>query len=107
MPAVPLTGTPAGSTAGALVDLLVVRAALTPAGIAANTTAEQTFAVPGIPAGNYVATVSKPTTQAGIGIVNVRVSAVDQVAIAFGNFTIGVLTPTAAEVYTFLLARVA
>lgn len=105
MPIVPLTGLPNASGALGLVDLLIVRATLTPALVAANTTAEQTFAVPGVPVGVYVATVSKPTAQAGLGIVNVRVSAVDQVAITFSNNTAAGITPTAAEIYNFLLAR--
>lgn len=107
MATVPLTGLPASSSALALADLLVIRAALTPVLVAANTTEEQAFVIPGIPAGNYVATVSKPIAQAGLGIVNVRVSAADTVAITFSNNTAAGITPTAAEVYTFLLVRVA
>lgn len=107
MPTVPLTGTPVGSTALGLSDLLIVRVALTPALVAANTTAEQAFAVPGLPAGNWVVFASKPAAQAGLGIVGARVSAVDTVALTFSNNTAGGLTPTAGETYTLLLARAA
>lgn len=106
MPAVPPTGVPTSIAALALSDLLFVRVALTPAIVNANTTAEQTFAVSGIPAGNWMAVVNKPTTQAGLGIVGCRVSAVDQIAITFSNNTAGGITPTAGETYNVLLARV-
>lgn len=37
--------------------------------------------------------ISKPTLHAGVGIVNVRVSAKDTLAIQFLNTTAGALTP--------------
>lgn len=80
--------------------------ALTPTAVAANTTAEQTFAATGI--GLLVTDnvdVSKPSFQAGLGIVNVRVSAVDTLAITYGNFTASPITP-AAETYGVVVARV-
>src|ERR1017187_678820 len=74
---------------------------LSPISVAANTVAEQTFAATGI---GLLTTdqvsVSKPTTQAGLGIVNARVSAADTLAIAFINATAATITPTASEVYT-------
>lgn len=72
---------------------------LTPAAVAASTTAEQVFTVSGVRTGTVVA-VNKPTSQAGLDIVNARVSANNQLAITFVNVTAGVLTPTAAETYT-------
>jgi hypothetical protein len=77
---------------------------LSPASVAANTTAEQLFTVAGARAGDIV-TVSKPSAQAGIGIVGARVSAPDQVGITFGNWTGGGITPTAAETYLIRLGR--
>ena len=80
--------------------------ALTPSAVAANTTAEQTFAATGI--GLLVTDnvdVSKPTFQAGLGIVNVRVSAVDTLAITYVNATAGSLTPT-AETYQVAVTRI-
>lgn len=71
---------------------------LTPAAVAANTTAEQTFTVPGVAIGDVVY-VTKPSAQAGLGIVNVRVSAASTVAITFSNNTAASITPTAAETY--------
>lgn len=71
--------------------------ALTPAAVSANTTAEQTFTVTGLAPGQDVF-VNKPSAQAGLGIVNARVSAVDTLAITYVNATAGSLTPT-AETY--------
>ncbi len=79
---------------------------LTPASVAANTTAEQTFAATGI--GLLVTDnvdVSKPSFQAGLGIVNVRVSAVDTLAITYVNATASPIVPT-AETYQVAVTRV-
>lgn len=80
----------------------VFSATLSPALIAANTSAEQTFAVGGIPAGTILLAAQKPTAQAGLAIVGYRVSAADEVGITFGNFTGASITPTASEVYRFV-----
>lgn len=77
--------------------LFIIRQLLTPASCAANTSIEQTFAVPGLQVGDSV-DINKPTTQAGISIGNVRVSAANQLAIQFVNTTAGALVP-AAETY--------
>ena len=80
--------------------------AITPASVGAATTAEQTFSATGI--GLLVTDnvdVSKPSFQAGLGIVNVRVSAVDTLAITYVNPTAGALTPT-AETYQVAVTRV-
>ena len=71
---------------------------LSPASVAANTTAEQTFTVTGVAVGDVVY-VSKPTAQAGLGIVGVRVSAANQIGITFSNNTASPITPTASESY--------
>lgn len=77
-------------------------ATLSPAIVAANTTAEQLFTVTGVKV-NDVVVVNKPTAQAGLGIVGVRVSAANQVGITFSNNTAAGITPTASEVYSFLV----
>lgn len=74
-------------------------ATLSPAIVAANTTAEQLFTVTGVKVGDQVF-VNKPTAQAGLGIVGERVSAANQVGITFSNNTAAGITPTAAEAYT-------
>jgi hypothetical protein len=78
----------------------IVRTALTPAIVAANTTAEQCFTVLDARFGDMVL-VNKPTAQAGLGIAGARVSANDTVCITFINATAAGITPTAGEVYAF------
>lgn len=79
---------------------------LTPVAVGANTSAEQTFAATGIGllVTDFVAVV-KPSAQAGLGIVNVRVSAVDTLAITYMNDTSSSITPT-AETYLVNVQRV-
>ena len=75
---------------------------LSPAACGANTTAEQTFSVPAqVTMGtNTVVTVSKPTAQAGLGIVGARRASATTIGITFSNNTAAPITPTASEVYT-------
>lgn len=70
---------------------------LTPASVAANTTAEQAFTVPGLAVGDSI-DVNKPSHQAGLSVGNVRVSAANTLSIQFVNTTAGALVP-AAETY--------
>ena len=77
--------------------------ALTPASVAANTTAEQTFTVNGLVISDIV-TVNKPSLDAGIGIVNVRVSAANTLAITYINATASPVVPT-AETYNIMSVR--
>lgn len=77
---------------------------LSPSIVATITVAEQTFAVPGLAVGDFVQ-VTKPTTQAGLGLANARVSAANTLAIAFVNPTAAGITPTAGEVYMVKVTR--
>jgi hypothetical protein len=78
---------------------------LTPASVANATSAEQTFTMTGLLTTDFVY-VNKPTAQAGLGIAGARVSAVNTLAITFGNFTAATITPTASEVYVVNVVRV-
>lgn len=79
---------------------------LTPASVAANTTAEQTFTVTGLNVTtDFIASVSKPTTQAGLGIVGYRIPSNNNIAITFSNNTGGAIVPTAAETYRIVAVR--
>ena len=79
--------------------------AWSPAEVAAATSAEQNLTVTGVKVGDVIH-VNKPTAQAGLGVVGARVSAADTVSVTFGNFTAATpITPTAAEVYSFLVVR--
>jgi hypothetical protein len=71
---------------------------LTPAAVAANTTAEQTFTVAGLISGTEVY-VTKPSVTANLVIAGVRVSAANTLAINFANNTAATITPP-AEAYT-------
>jgi len=82
----------------AVMQLLT--ASLTPAAVAPNTTAEQTFTVTGVVAATSVY-ANKPTVQAGLSLANSRVSGTNSVVLAFANFTTATITPTAAETYVF------
>ena len=75
---------------------VVYTVTLTPAVVAANTCAEQTFAVTGVVSGSAV-TVNLQSPQPGIGIAGTRVSSAGNVAINFCNATATAITPAAAQ----------
>ena len=89
---------------GNILYTTMLQATLSPAQVAANTTAEQTFTVKGLMTTDFVQ-VCKPTAQAGLGIVGARVSAADTLAITFSNNTGAGITPTAAQVYKIRVDR--
>ena len=70
----------------------VFSVSLAPINVLANTSAEQTFAVTGLPAGAQVS-VSPPSITAGTGIVGARVKAAGSLGQTFGNFTAASLVP--------------
>lgn len=74
-----------------------------PASVAANTTAEQTFTVKPLSVNDLVM-VNKPTHDTGLGIVGVRVSAKDTLAITFANVTGSAIDPP-SEIYKILAVR--
>ena len=88
----------AGAGATTLLAVYHTTATLTPAAVAANTTAEQTFAVTNVAVGDII-NVNKPTSQAGLGLAGVRVASAGNIGITFVNATAASITPTAAEVY--------
>jgi len=49
--------------------------------------------------------INKPTSQPGLGVGNVRVSAANVAGVAFDNLSAGFLTPTASEVYGIVALR--
>jgi hypothetical protein len=95
---------PSTTPQGNIVGNWLLGISLSPASVAPNTTAEQTFTVQGLRVGDFVE-ANKPTTQAGLAIANARVSAANTLAIAFGNLTAATITPTAAEVYQVGISR--
>lgn len=83
---------------GNIANALLLGLTISPASVATITSAEQTFTLPGLQLGDVV-TVTKPTTQAGLGIVNSRVTATNTIGITFMNTTAGPIVPTAGETY--------
>lgn len=77
---------------------------ISPASVAANTTAEQLFTLPGVVPGDLI-TVNKPTAQAGLGIVGARASAANQIGITFSNNTAAPIVPTASQTYSVKVER--
>ncbi len=100
-----MSNSPSTACSGNVQNEWVIGVTLSPASVANATSAEQTFAVNGLLKGDMI-TVSKPTSQAGLGIVNSRCSANGVLAITFMNATAATITPTASEVYLVNVARV-
>jgi hypothetical protein len=73
------------------------------ASVAANTSAEQTFTVAGLLTDMQIS-VSKPSANAGLGVVNARVSAANTLALTFMNATGGAINP-GAETYKIVGTR--
>jgi hypothetical protein len=79
---------------------------LSPASVAANTTAEQTFTLPGVRTSDMIIGVSRAgAAQAGLGIVGWRVTAADTLGITFSNNTASPIVPTASTTYLVEWAR--
>lgn len=95
---------PSTLSRGNILAQWVLSVALSPASVAPNTTAEQTFTCTGVLLGDMVQ-ITKPTSQGGLAVVNSRASANGVIAIAFGNLTAATITPTASEVYYVEVSR--
>ena len=92
-----------GIITGNVASMGVITTSINVASVAANTTAEQEFTIPGLRTGDFVR-ASKPSLSAGLGVVNARVSAADKIAISFVNATAAPIDP-AAETYLILWVR--
>ena len=95
----------AGIITGNVQSLAILLVTFSPVIVAANTTAEQTFTVPGVLAGDACLKVTKATAQPGLGICNSRVSAANTIAVTFINATATAITPTAGDFYRITIAR--
>lgn len=102
-PATTSTNNTSGGIGNIALDVLL-GLSISPAQVAANTTAEQTFTLTGLNVGDVV-NVNKPTSQAGLGVAGARVSALNTIAITFINATASPITPTASEVYVVNVTR--
>lgn len=84
---------------------LIVQSLQSPGTIGVSTSAEQTLVVTGLATTDTITGISKPTAQAGLGIVNQRISTAGTLGIAFGNFTAASITITASETYSIAIKR--
>ena len=89
---------------GNLLYAWLISPTLTPVAVAANTTAEQSFTIGGLVAGDFVDVCSNAAQTNGIGIANVRVPSANTLTVAFSNSTAAPLTPVAG-VYRCLVNR--
>lgn len=101
-----LTGSTITPTAAELYAIanfrgLASSVALTPAVVAANSTAEQLFSVTGVSIGELLM-LSKPSEQVGLGIAGMRVAGNNQIGITFMNVSTAPITPQAAEAYNYV-----
>lgn len=94
-----------GTSGPTITQILMSAATLSPTAIGGATTVEQTFTVAVPLQTSHTVVVNKPTSQAGLVISNVRVSAASTLAIAFTNVSSATITPTADELYRFVAIR--
>lgn len=98
-----------GNQAGVVATIL--GAVVSPSAVAANTSAEATMTLATAAGSNFkIATtdlvfVNKPTSQAGLGLGNVRASGSGILAVTFSNYTAGSITPTVSQSYTAVALR--
>lgn len=85
----------------AIGGIQLLRALLSPVAVAANTSVEQTFSVPGLLTGSAIV-VNKPSSQAGLVLGGARVAGNALLGLTFGNLTGAPITPTASETYLVL-----
>lgn len=83
--------------------MFMIQVTFDPAAVATVTTAEQSLTVPGLKVGDMVFW-QKPTNTAGVGVVNMRVSAADTLQVIFVNPTAGSVN-AASETWTLLVFR--
>jgi hypothetical protein len=87
---------PANISLGSIGNSFVLQVTVAAgAAIGAATTVERTYTVPGLLVGDII-TANKPQLDAGLALVNARVSAADTLALQFANVTAGSLSITAS-----------
>jgi len=90
-----------GSACGSIITM---QSSNSPTAVANITTAEKAITAANIVAGDLLY-VNKPTSQAGLGVGNVRVSTTGSAGVTFSNFTAATITPTGSETYTVVAIR--
>lgn len=92
------------ASGGNILYAWLIGPTLTPVAVAANTTAEQLFTIPGLQTNDNVSGYLLAAQTAGVGISNMRVSAANTLQIGFSNSTAGSLTPVAG-IYQICICR--
>jgi hypothetical protein len=86
---------------GNIATTIVMTTSITPAGVATNTSAEQSFTVPGLQIGDQVSALQYQGAWTVLcDIVNLRVSGANTLSVSFQNTTGSTVTPPAG---TYLL----
>lgn len=75
-----------------------------PSPLAANSTQETTYTVPGILVGDFLE-INKPSHLTGLSIGNIRASAVNQIAIQWVNSTTSQIVSAPNEAYLIAVTR--
>ena len=86
---------------GNLIGTFVLQATLTPVGVAANSTVEQSFTIPGLLAGDQPSNFSflSAYPNSDVSFVNLRVPSNNTLVVAYQNGTAGALVPPAGNYY--------
>jgi hypothetical protein len=92
---------------GNVQKLVQIGITISPASVGAATTAEQTFAVPGVTLLDQIVDVTKPTQQNGLAVLPGRVPSANNVTLVFINPTASPIVPTASERYVITVMRTA
>jgi hypothetical protein len=82
---------------GNAIQTFYIQPSITPAEVAANITAAQTFTVAGLLTTDHVTVSCAGAQTAGIFVADARVSAANTLSVQFGNCTAGALTPAAGN----------
>ena len=86
---------------GNIITTIVLQVNLTPVSVAANTTAEQSFTIQGLLAGDQISAfiLQSAYPNSDVSPVNLRCAANNTLTVAYQNGTAGVLTPPSGNYY--------
>lgn len=86
------------------IDIKVATFTFNPASVGANTTVEQTVTITGLKADDIIISIIKPTLEAGLGVLQGRVSATNTLAIQLINTTASPIN-AGSETYTLVYIK--
>lgn len=100
-----VTPTTTIGTGTALTRYARFNASLTFSAVAASSCTVETPTVTGVAAGDFLISVVKPSVQAGLVVGQGIVTGANAVSFPLCNVTIGSITPTASELYQFVVVQ--